>query len=143
MSCQKTNAPLPSTATAKKKGRTSPVDLADTGTMLGLLDFNATGGASGKVYVRAGGSPNRAAVAAAHHHGQGVPQREWLGVSPSSMKVLNRKTLIYAESALALMNAGEGGFVKQGPKAFTKKGATVWVNTGHAKSLAPPPTPSK
>ena len=112
-------------ADRKKGGRRSPVTLTDSGEMLHLLEFRKTGKASGKVYVRTGGHPNRAAVAAAHQHGAGnVPQRRWLGMSPADMKLLNRETLLWLERALALKGPG---LKKTGSKAFVPRGSTVWT----------------
>ena len=94
-------------ADKEKGGRRRPVTLDDTGLMLQLLDFKTTGNRSGKVYVKTGGTPNREAIAAAHHRGEGnVPKRQWIGMSPTDMKKLDRETLLRLEKELGLSGPG-------------------------------------
>jgi len=108
-----------------KGGRKQPVTLVKDGEMVDLVDFKKTGPRSGKVYVRTGGNPNREAIAAAHYRGAGwLPQRMWLGMSPSDMKILNRETLLWLERRLNLQGPG---LRKTGSRAFKPKGKKVWT----------------
>lgn len=111
----------PSYADSHKGGRNSPVTLTDTGQMLGNLETKRKSSTTAVVFVRTGGRPNRAAVGAAHHRGQGVTRRRWLGMSPSDMRILNRDTVLFVEKLLKL----EGPGLKKKGKAF--KTTTPWV----------------
>lgn len=107
-------------ARSHKDGMNSPVTLVESGQMLGQLKADRLGKARAKVFVRTGGSPNRQAIAAAHHRGQGVPRREWLGMSPKDMNGLNRDTVLHLESLLRLTGPG----LKTSGKAF--RGTAPW-----------------
>jgi hypothetical protein len=109
-------------ANTRKGGRTQPVTLTDTGQMLDQLTTRKKSSTRAIVFVRTGGHPNRAAVGAAHHRGQGTKRRRWLGMSPSDMRILERDTLVFVDKALRL--TGEG--LKKKGTVFSTRG-NVWT----------------
>jgi len=110
-------------AERKKGGRTVPVTLQDDGDMLELLAFKKTSNTGGKVFVRKGGNPDRQAIAAVHHRGLGLPQRKWLGMSPTDMTQLNQDTIDFLDNMVDSSITGRfrGVARKTGLRAFTGK----------------------